>query len=116
MKLKFAALTTATIVLLGLTGCGKSETKLVKDSSTPIPNEKLGLDGKYDPSGLAKRVVAALEENKTLGDKPTVYVAQDGNIIILKGSSDRATLKEIVSVANKVEGVLKVDTSKVKTR
>ena len=117
MKLKFATLTTLACILLVLSGCNKPKTRLIKDSDTPLPDEKIGLDGEYDPSALAKRVVEALEKDTMLGDKSTVYVAQKGNIIVLKGRvDDRYTLDKIVNVVRNVKGVFEVDTSQIQTR
>ncbi|GAB4536778.1 MAG: hypothetical protein Tsb0014_24880 [Pleurocapsa sp.] len=118
MKFKFATLTSLSIVaLILLTSCNKSDTKLIKDSDSSIPIEKIGVNGEYDPSGLAKKVVAALEQDSLLGEKPTVYVAQQGNIIVLKGRvSDRPTLDKIVSTARNVKGVFDIDTSQVTVR
>jgi osmotically-inducible protein OsmY len=118
MKFKFATLTSLSIVvLILLTSCNKSNTQLIKDSNSSIPIEKIGLNGEYDPSGLAKKVVAALKQDSLLGEKPTVYVAQKGNIIVLKGRvSDRPTLEKIVNITRNVEGVFDIDTSQVTVR
>lgn len=100
--------------LVTLGACQERTALLVKDSSTSIAIERTGLDGEYDPSGLAKRVAKAFSEDPTFKDILTIYVAQNNRNIILKGSiSDRNLLEKLVEVAQNVEGVSKVDASQV---
>ncbi|MDJ0571855.1 MAG: BON domain-containing protein [Pleurocapsa sp. MO_192.B19] len=119
MNIKLNPLNLLLIVLvatsLGTLGaCQERTALLVEDSSTSIAIERTGLDGEYDPSGLAKRVAKAFSEDPTLKDISTIYVAQNNRNIILKGSiSDRNLLEKLVEVAQNVEGVSKVDASQV---
>jgi osmotically-inducible protein OsmY len=98
-------------------GCQEDTATLVKDSSTSIPTERIGLDGEFDSSGLAKRVARALTQDSVLQSVSTVYVAQNDSKIILKGMvSDATMLDRLVTVARGVSGVSSVDTSQVKIR
>ncbi len=106
------------IVLLTLSSCRGSKTILVRDSSTSIPVARIGLNGEYDSSGLAKRVSRAFNQDLLLeGIVDNIYVAQNNNKIIIKGSiSNQASLRRLISVAKNVRGVIEVDVSQVKVR
>ena len=98
-------------------GCQEDTATLVKDSSTSIPTERIGLDGEFDSSGLAKRVAEALTQDSVLQSGSTVYVAQNDSKIVFKGTvSDSTMLDRLVTVARGVSGVSSVDTSQVKIR
>ena len=111
--------------MLSLTGCGASEQEasttaaVGTDSSSEkavkdIPAEKVGLQGEHDRSGLAKRVLKAFGEDPALADVQTVYVAQTGSTVVLRGKvPNQAVLEKMVSVAREVEGVEKVETGQV---
>lgn len=80
-----------------------------------IPPERVGLNGEYDQSGLAKRVALAFDEDPDLADEERLWVAQTGGTVVLKGQvSDQATLNKMISVARGVNGATSVDTSQVK--
>ena len=84
MNAKFNLSNSLTLVLLVISlvtlgACQDRTALLVKDSNTSIAIERTGLDGEYDPSGLAKRVAKALAEDSALSGISTVYVAQNGN-------------------------------------
>lgn len=94
-----------------------SSALLVKDSRPSIPIERTGLDGEYDPNGLAKRVARAFEKDSILKGVSTVYVAQNNNKIILKGKVSNETFyNRLVTVARNVRGVSEVDISQVEIR
>ncbi len=79
-----------------------------------IPPERVGLQGEYDQSGLAKRVALAFDEDADLADEERLWVAQTGGTVVLKGTvSDQATLNKMVSVAKGVNGCTSVDTTQV---
>lgn len=79
-----------------------------------IAPERMGLNGEYDQSGLAKRVALAYDEDPSLADEERLWVAQTGGTVVLKGQvSDQATLNKMVSVARSVNGCTGVDTSQV---
>jgi osmotically-inducible protein OsmY len=83
-------------------------------STQTIPPERVGLDGEYDESGLAKRVALAFDNDPQLDDIETLWVAQTGTTVVLKGKvSDRAILNKMVSVARGVNGATSVDTQQV---
>jgi osmotically-inducible protein OsmY len=83
-------------------------------SQQSIPAERVGLNGEYDQSGLAKRVALAFDEDSNLQDVDTLYVAQTGSTVVLKGKvPDQQLLSQMVSVARGVNGATAVDTSQV---
>ncbi|MBK1986995.1 phospholipid-binding protein [Sphaerospermopsis aphanizomenoides BCCUSP55] len=80
-----------------------------------IPPERLGLNGEYDQSGLAKRVTLAYDEDPQLDDVNTLWVAQTGSTVVLRGKvPNQNILNKMISVANSVHGTTSVDTSEVK--
>lgn len=82
--------------------------KAAKDNA--IPAEKVGLDGKFDESGLAKRVAQALDE-ANISDEVGLWVAQTGSTVVLKYNSDaESILARAKQVAMGVDGADKVDT------
>ncbi len=81
-----------------------------------IAPERVGLNGEYDQSGLAKRVAAAFDNDAQLDDIPTLYVAQTGGTVVLKGQVPSAdALNRAISIAERVEGATDVDASQVTT-
>lgn len=79
-----------------------------------IPPERVGLNGEYDQSGLAKRVALAFDEDPNLDDIDTVYVAQTGSTVVLKGKApSQQILNKMVSVAKSVNGASGVETDQV---
>jgi BON domain len=80
----------------------------------PIPAERVGLNGEYDESGLAKRVALAFDENAELTDEDTLWVAQTSGTVVLKGTvSSQDALNKMIEVANEVSGATSVDTAQV---
>lgn len=79
-----------------------------------IPPERVGLNGEYDQSGLAKRVALAFDQDSQLEDINTLWVAQLGTTVVLKGSvPSQGVLSKMVEVANNVNGATAVDTNQV---
>jgi len=79
-----------------------------------IPPERVGLNGEYDQSGLAKRVALAFDQTPGLDDIQTVYVAQTGGVVVLKGEvSSQELLNQMVSVALGVSGATNVESDQV---
>jgi|SRR5579883_1483477 osmotically-inducible protein OsmY len=79
-----------------------------------IPPERLGLNGEYDQSGLAKRVALAFDEDSQLEDIHSLWVAQTGSTVVLKGKvPNQEILNKMVSVARGVKGATEVDTNQV---
>lgn len=83
-------------------------------ATASIPPERMGLDGQYDQSGLAKRVAYAFDQDAQLDDIETLWVAQSNNTVVLKGKvPDQNILNRMVTVAKGVNGAGSVDTSEV---
>ncbi|HEY9805848.1 MAG TPA: BON domain-containing protein, partial [Candidatus Obscuribacterales bacterium] len=79
-----------------------------------IEPERVGLNGEYDQSGLAKRVALAFDEDPQLDDVETLYVAQTGGTVVLKGKvPSQDILNRMVSVARGVNGATGVETNQV---
>ncbi|MBD2496192.1 BON domain-containing protein [Nostoc sp. FACHB-280] len=79
-----------------------------------IPPERIGLNGEYDQSGLAKRVALAFDQDQQLDDVDTLWVAQTGGTVVLKGKvPSQEILNKMVSVARTVNGATNVDTNQV---
>ncbi|MCU0553050.1 MAG: BON domain-containing protein [Leptolyngbya sp. Prado105] len=79
-----------------------------------IPPERVGLSGEYDQSGLAKRVALAFDQSNELADIETLWVAQTGTTVVLKGTvPSQAELNKAIEIANGVNGASAVDTNQV---
>jgi osmotically-inducible protein OsmY len=79
-----------------------------------IPPERMGLNGEYDQSGLAKRVAQAFDSNSDVADIETVYVAQQGSTVVLKGSvPSQEIVTRLVAIARNVKGATGVETNQV---
>ncbi|BAZ86770.1 BON domain-containing protein [Dolichospermum compactum] len=101
-------------------GLEKSESAQVNPISSADANtqtiepERIGLNGKYDQSGLAKRVALAFDQDPDLDDINTLWVAQTGSIVVLKGQvPSQDILNQLVAVARTVDGTTDVDTTQV---
>ncbi len=78
--------------------------------SNQIPPEKVGLDGQFDESGLAKRVAQALDE-ANISDNVGLWVAQTGSTVVLKYNSDaQSIISRAEQVAKGVDGATAVKT------
>ena len=83
-------------------------------SAQTIPPERMGLNGEYDQSGLAKRVAQAFDANPDVADIETVYVAQLGTTVVLKGTvPDQETVNKLMTIAKGVKGATGVETNQV---
>lgn len=79
-----------------------------------IPPERVGLNGEYDQSGLAKRVAQAFDRDPNVADIETLWVAQTGSTIVLKGKApNEQELQTMVAIARGINGATQVDTSQV---
>jgi len=84
------------------------------DEGNDIPPERLGLNGEYDQSGLAKRVALAFDEDGRFDEINSVYVAQLGSTVVLKGEvPDQDVLDQLVEIARDVSGATDVVTDEV---
>lgn len=78
------------------------------------PPERVGLSGEYDQSGLAKRVALAFDEDSRVSDIDSVYVAQLGTTVVLKGEvPSQDILDQLVEIAQGVNGASEVATDQV---
>ena len=83
-------------------------------STQTIPPERMGLSGEYDQSGLAKRVAQAFDANPDVADIDTVYVAQLGSTVVLKGTvPSQDIVNRLVTIAKGVKGATGVETNQV---
>jgi osmotically-inducible protein OsmY len=92
------------------------EPQAVADASSgeSIAPERIGLNGEYDQSGLAKRVALAFDQDSELTDVDTLWVAQTGGTVVLKGSvPNQDVLNKMVAAAQSVNGATSVDTDQV---
>ncbi len=87
----------------------KVEVKKVSKEKS-IPPEKVGLDGKQDDSGLAKRVAKALDD-AGVSDNVGLWVAQRDSTVVLKYNEDaKDALDKAKQIAKGVEGATDVET------
>ena len=104
-----------------LFGLEKSENAQVNPVSNQdaitqeIAPERIGLNGEYDQSGLAKRVALAFDQDSELADCDRLWVAQLGSTVVLKGEvPSQKILNKMVSVARSVNGATNVTSEQVK--
>ncbi|PZV21843.1 MAG: hypothetical protein DCF21_01500 [Leptolyngbya sp.] len=82
----------------------------VKQAATTasIDAAKVGLDGQFDESGLAKRVALAFDQ-AGISDSLGLWVAQTGSTVVLKYNPDAAdVLEQAKKVAMGVDGATNV--------
>jgi osmotically-inducible protein OsmY len=85
-----------------------------EDTEEEIPAERLGLNGEYDESGLAKRVALAFDEDPELADIDRLWVAQLTGTVVLKGEvPSQDILDKMVDVASSINGATDVNTDEV---
>jgi osmotically-inducible protein OsmY len=78
------------------------------------PPERVGLSGEYDQSGLAKRVALAFDQDSGVSHIESVYVAQLGTTVVLKGEvPSQDVLDQLVAIAKGVNGASEVSTDQV---
>ncbi|MBE9063775.1 phospholipid-binding protein [cf. Phormidesmis sp. LEGE 11477] len=98
----------------GVAKAASTSTKSDSTKSEDIPDYKIGVDGDFDESGLAKRVALAFDEDNQLDDIDTLWVAQLSGTVVLKGQvPSQDILDKMVSVARDVDGTDAVDTGQV---
>ncbi|RCJ37359.1 phospholipid-binding protein [Nostoc minutum NIES-26] len=91
-----------------------ASTEAASTATQSIPPERLGLNGEYDQSGMAKRVALAFDQDQQLDDINTLWVAQTGSTVVLKGQvPSQEILNKMISVARSVNGATDVDTNQV---
>lgn len=98
----------------GLGSVATTASSSAPSATAEVPPERLGLNGEYDQSGLAKRVALAFDEDPQLDDVDTLYVAQTGTTVVLKGKvPNQSLLNRMVTVARGVNGATGVETDQV---
>ncbi len=76
-----------------------------------IPPERIGLNGEYDHSGLAKRVDQALRKQFNSLQLEKLRITQRGRVVILAGQVlNQPLLDQMVSTALNVIGATNVET------
>ncbi len=79
-----------------------------------IAPERVGLNGEYDQSGLAKRVALAFDQDPQVADLEHVYVAQTGSTVVLKGEApSQEIVNKLIEIANSVNGASAVEVDQV---
>jgi len=78
------------------------------------PPEKVGPDGNFDESGLAKRVAIAFDDDPQLEPLDRLWIAQLGSKVVLKGEvPSQDLLNRAETIAKGVNGATAVDSSQV---
>ncbi|MDB9313898.1 hypothetical protein PN462_12365 [Spirulina sp. CS-785/01] len=86
----------------------------VTEEGEEAPPERIGLNGEYDQSGLAKRVALAFDLDPDLAEVETLWVAQLSSTVVLKGEvPSQDILDKMVDVASQIEGASEVNTDEV---
>ncbi len=81
------------------------------------PPERVGLNGEYDQSGLAKRVALAFDIDSRFDEINSIYIAQLGGTVVLKGDvPNQDILDQLVEIAKEVNGATDVVTDEVTVR
>ncbi|MGG6268905.1 phospholipid-binding protein [Leptolyngbya sp. AN03gr2] len=82
-----------------------------------IPPERVGLNGEYDHSGLAKRVLQAFQAHFPTQDLAGLRVNQRGKVVILLGSlQSTKLLDQLTTIALEVDGAIDVETHGIRFR
>jgi len=82
-----------------------------------IPAERMGLTGEFDQSGLAKRVAFAFDNTPALANLDTVWVAQTGSVVVLKGHvTDQGLKDQLIEVARGVAGTTDVQADQLEIK
>ena len=84
------------------------------EAAAEVPAERMGLNGEYDQSGLAKRVAAAFDQDSSVADIETVWVAQTSGTVVLKGEvPSQEQLNRLIEIANEQNGATAVNADQV---
>ena len=91
-----------------------TESSAPAESAAEVPAERMGLNGEYDQSGLAKRVAAAFDQDSSVADIETVWVAQTSGTVVLKGEvPSQEQLNRLIEIANEQNGATAVNADQV---
>ncbi|WP_366944933.1 BON domain-containing protein [Chamaesiphon sp. GL140_3_metabinner_50] len=84
------------------------------DTGVEVAPERMGVNGEYDQSGLAKRVAIAFDDDASVTDVETLWVAQTSGTVVLKGSvPSQEILDRMVELASGVSGTTDVSIDEV---
>jgi osmotically-inducible protein OsmY len=84
------------------------------ETGAEVAAERMGVNGEYDQSGLAKRVALAFDEDTSVTDVETLWVAQTGSSVVLKGAvPSQEVLDRMMELASGVSGTTEVNTDQV---
>lgn len=79
-----------------------------------IPPERMGLNGEYDHSGLAKRVKLVFSKKFSPIELENLDVTQRGRVVVLIGQvSSQKILNHLIHLAMQVDGASLVETGGV---
>lgn len=79
-----------------------------------IPPERIGLNGEYDHSGLAKRVDQAFRQKFESSYLEQLTITQRGRVIVLTGTVlNQLLLEQLIAIALGVVGANQVETQGV---
>lgn len=79
-----------------------------------VPLEYRGINGEYDPQGLAKRIAQAFDQHPQVQQIKTLCIIQHGSKISLLGKVvDDAQLQQVIDVAKQVDGIQEIDVQQV---
>jgi osmotically-inducible protein OsmY len=91
-----------------------NESVAVAPQQPGTPAEKVGPDGTFDESGLAKRVAIAFDDDPQLEPLDRLWIAQLGSKVVLKGEvPSQDLLSRAVTIAKGVNGATEVDSTQV---
>ncbi len=97
----------------------QQESDIMLDAALPcffrsIPPERVGLNGEYDHSGLAKRVDCAIRQAFAECNLNRLKITQRGRVVVFNGYvPNAALLEQLVDTAAKVSGATDVETQGV---
>lgn len=99
-------------------GFGKGyNAKLRENAGThmpPPPPEFMGINGEYDPSGLAKRAAIALDDDPVAANLNQLRLIQSGDAVIFEGQvPSQIELEHVVDVVKQVDGAKTIETDRV---
>lgn len=79
-----------------------------------IPPERIGPNGEFNQSGLAQRVLLAFKSDAQLSGTSSIYAAQAGTKVVLKGQVASGSLRDrAVQIAQAQQGCTEVDASQL---
>lgn len=76
-----------------------------------IPPERVGLNGEYDHSGLAKRVMLAFRKSFSSQEIQHLSVAQRGCVVVLRGQVPQTIIARLIDIASTTHGATDVETN-----